>query len=69
LTGSVTDLSQNAKDICKEHYGKKCGDCPLRPACCGIRDLYGRDKLNRFCTKINELADRLKGAAAIEKQI
>jgi sulfatase maturation enzyme AslB (radical SAM superfamily) len=54
------DLTQAASDICKTYYAKKCGECPLRPACCSHRDLDGVDKLNRWCADVNELAERFK---------
>jgi hypothetical protein len=58
MSTPVTDLSQSARDICKAYYAKKCGECPLRPACCSNRDLYGVVRLNRWTMDVNELAER-----------
>jgi len=52
------DLTQAARDICKEFYAKKCGECPLRPACCKNIYSYGDNYLNRWCADVNELAER-----------
>jgi len=51
------DLTQAARDICKVYYAKKCGECPLRPACCASISPYGNG-LNRWAEAVNELAER-----------
>ncbi len=56
------ELSDIARSICKTHYKKSCGICPLRPAC--VNKKYSgiplsRELLDKETTEINELADKV----------
>ena len=55
----MTELSKSATEICEEHYSKRCGHCPLRPACVTPVP-WGREALDSYTNEVNELAEKIK---------
>jgi hypothetical protein len=51
--------SQRALDICKQHYQKNCGRCPLGRECHRWEVTHTQEQLNEKVRKINRLAEEL----------
>ncbi|MGK5512275.1 hypothetical protein [Brevibacillus formosus] len=60
----MTELSEKAKGICHENYGKNCGKCPIRPKCTASVG-PGRDALERWTNSVNEAAIKVDTQAQL----
>ncbi|HZG16937.1 MAG TPA: hypothetical protein VE710_18255 [Candidatus Bathyarchaeia archaeon] len=54
----MTELSDKAKEVCKEHYTKKCGVCPIRKQCV-VSVGSGYESHNRWLQGVNEAAEKV----------
>jgi hypothetical protein len=51
-------MSDKANQICREHYRKNCGGCPLRKVCCSHIGA-GQEAFERWQADVNRLAEEV----------
>ncbi len=51
-------LSTKAIEVCKQHYEKQCGRCPIRSTCVATIG-HGQEGLNEWRRKVNEVAEKV----------
>ncbi|MDF9763837.1 hypothetical protein OKW24_005733 [Peribacillus simplex] len=56
----LTELSSEAKAICKDNYQKDCGICPLRKACIAT-PLLTWENNEKWIVNLNDLASEVRG--------